>query len=103
MVILLFCLWLSAQHTPGRISNRLSAFPGAAADCTALYHTGVQASGVYTIKPNGSEAFNVYCEMKFGKSCANNSLIFTEISSSKANNFVSSQSTQKLMIYVASS
>ncbi|KFO58659.1 Angiopoietin-related protein 3, partial [Corvus brachyrhynchos] len=46
----------------------LSALPGAAADCTALYHTGVQASGVYTIKPNGSEAFNVYCEMKFGTS-----------------------------------
>ncbi|NWI59774.1 ANGL3 protein, partial [Calyptomena viridis] len=41
---------------------------GAAADCTALYHSGEQFSGVYTIKPNGSEAFDVYCEMKFGTS-----------------------------------
>ncbi|KAI1236893.1 hypothetical protein IHE44_0015151 [Lamprotornis superbus] len=58
-----------AQHTPSRISNRLFASPGAAADCTTLYHTGtVQDSGVYTIQPNGSEAFNVYCETKFGTS-----------------------------------
>ncbi|XP_009072386.1 PREDICTED: angiopoietin-related protein 3 [Acanthisitta chloris] len=39
---------------------------GAAPDCTALYHRGEQLSGVYTIKPKGSEAFSVYCEMKFG-------------------------------------
>ncbi|KFP79822.1 Angiopoietin-related protein 3, partial [Acanthisitta chloris] len=38
----------------------------AAPDCTALYHRGEQLSGVYTIKPKGSEAFSVYCEMKFG-------------------------------------
>ncbi|XP_017660922.1 PREDICTED: angiopoietin-related protein 3 [Lepidothrix coronata] len=41
---------------------------GAAPDCTALYHSGERFSGVYTIKPNGSEAFDVYCEMKFGTS-----------------------------------
>ncbi|NXI58017.1 ANGL3 protein, partial [Chloroceryle aenea] len=41
---------------------------GAAPDCTALYNSGVRSSGVYTIKPNGSEAFDVYCEMKFGSS-----------------------------------
>ncbi|XP_027738889.1 angiopoietin-related protein 3 [Empidonax traillii] len=41
---------------------------GAAPDCTALYHRGERFSGVYTIKPNGSEAFDVYCEMKFGTS-----------------------------------
>lgn len=55
----------SAVHRPTAGTDRAD---GAAADCTALYHTGVQASGVYTIKPNGSEAFNVYCEMKFGTS-----------------------------------
>ncbi|XP_074953490.1 angiopoietin-related protein 3 isoform X2 [Phalacrocorax aristotelis] len=38
---------------------------GAAPDCTALYSSGMESSGVYTIKPNGSEAFEVYCEMKF--------------------------------------
>ncbi|NXP46502.1 ANGL3 protein, partial [Heliornis fulica] len=41
---------------------------GATPDCTALYHSGTRSSGVYTIKPNGSEAFDVYCEMKFGSS-----------------------------------
>ncbi|NWX12720.1 ANGL3 protein, partial [Aegotheles bennettii] len=41
---------------------------GAAPDCTALYNSGTHSSGVYTIKPNGSEAFDVYCEMKFGTS-----------------------------------
>ncbi|XP_010082066.1 PREDICTED: angiopoietin-related protein 3 [Pterocles gutturalis] len=39
---------------------------GPAPDCTALYNSGRRSSGVYTIKPNGSEAFDVYCEMKFG-------------------------------------
>ncbi|NXV20916.1 ANGL3 protein, partial [Cepphus grylle] len=41
---------------------------GAAPDCTALYNSGVRSSGVYTIKPNGSESFDVYCEMRFGSS-----------------------------------
>ncbi|NXP82117.1 ANGL3 protein, partial [Ramphastos sulfuratus] len=41
---------------------------GVTPDCTALYNSGVRSSGVYTIKPNGSEAFDVYCEMKFGSS-----------------------------------
>ncbi|KFW02287.1 Angiopoietin-related protein 3, partial [Eurypyga helias] len=39
---------------------------GAALDCTALYNSGTRSSGVYTIKPNGSEAFDVYCEVKLG-------------------------------------
>ncbi|KFV74348.1 Angiopoietin-related protein 3, partial [Struthio camelus australis] len=43
-------------------------FLGAAPDCTALYNSGIRSSGIYTIKPNGSEAFDVYCEMKFGSS-----------------------------------
>ncbi|XP_021260864.1 angiopoietin-related protein 3 [Numida meleagris] len=41
---------------------------GAAPDCTALYNSGTRSSGIYTIKPNNSEAFDVYCEMKFGTS-----------------------------------
>ncbi|XP_067996865.1 angiopoietin-related protein 3 [Melanerpes formicivorus] len=48
----------AGSHTPD----------GVTPDCTALYNSGVRASGVYTIKPNGSEAFNVYCEMTFGSS-----------------------------------
>ncbi|XP_039567322.1 angiopoietin-related protein 3 [Passer montanus] len=56
----------SAVHRPTAGTYRADG--AAAADCTALYHSGVQASGVYTIQPNGSEAFNVYCEMKFGTS-----------------------------------
>ncbi|NXT03015.1 ANGL3 protein, partial [Jacana jacana] len=41
---------------------------GATPDCTALYNSGVRSSGVYTIEPNGSESFDVYCEVKFGSS-----------------------------------
>ncbi|XP_014794621.1 PREDICTED: angiopoietin-related protein 3 [Calidris pugnax] len=41
---------------------------GAAPDCTALYNSGIRSCGVYTIKPNGSESFDVYCEMKLGTS-----------------------------------
>ncbi|XP_008938841.1 PREDICTED: angiopoietin-related protein 3 [Merops nubicus] len=41
---------------------------GAAPDCTALSNSGLRSSGVYTIKPKGSEAFDVYCEMKLGTS-----------------------------------
>ncbi|NXY87410.1 ANGL3 protein, partial [Alcedo cyanopectus] len=60
-----------AEATPLPL-HRAAAAPsmarGAAPDCTALYNSGMRSSGVYTIKPNGSEAFDVYCEMKFGSS-----------------------------------
>ncbi|XP_006274772.1 angiopoietin-related protein 3 [Alligator mississippiensis] len=42
-------------------------FGGVATDCTAIYNTGEHSSGIYTIKPNGSEAFSVYCEMKMDR------------------------------------
>lgn len=102
IIPLFFCSSQLSTAQAGFLTGFLLASPGAAADCTALYHTGVQDSGVYTIQPNGSEAFSVYCEMKFGKSCASTSLSFTEISPSKPNNFVSSQITQKLGIYGSS-
>lgn len=60
--------WIKTYHIQTRICDcLLFAFPGAAPDCTALYNSGVRSSGVYTIKPNGSESFDVYCEVKFGK------------------------------------
>ncbi|NXJ66948.1 ANGL3 protein, partial [Rostratula benghalensis] len=52
-------------HNTTAVTNKSE---GAAPDCTALYSSGVRSSGVYTIKPNGSEPFSVYCEMKFGSS-----------------------------------
>ncbi|KFW94191.1 Angiopoietin-related protein 3, partial [Phalacrocorax carbo] len=58
----------STSHSFGICNCLLFSFLGAAPDCTALYSSGMQSSGVYTIKPNGSEAFDVYCEMKFGSS-----------------------------------
>ncbi|KAM4629243.1 angiopoietin-related protein 3 [Polymixia lowei] len=33
------------------------------ADCSELFDRGERNSGVYTVKPNQSEPFNVYCEM----------------------------------------
>ena len=35
-------------------------------DCTALYKKGERASGVYTIRPDGSPAFPVYCDLTDG-------------------------------------
>ena len=33
-----------------------------AKNCVELYHSGQRISGVYTIDPDGSGAFNVYCD-----------------------------------------
>ncbi|GAA6104475.1 angiopoietin-related protein 3 [Tachysurus ichikawai] len=33
------------------------------ADCSEVFHTGQRKSGVYPIKPNESEPFDVYCEI----------------------------------------
>ncbi|POI33880.1 hypothetical protein CIB84_002369 [Bambusicola thoracicus] len=49
-------------HNSTAVMHKLE---GATPDCTALYNSGTRSSGIYTIKPNGSEAFDVYCEMKF--------------------------------------
>uniref|UniRef100_A0A8D0HFJ2 Angiopoietin-related protein 3 n=1 Tax=Sphenodon punctatus TaxID=8508 RepID=A0A8D0HFJ2_SPHPU len=43
---------------------RAQEYNGGAPDCTATYNRGERSSGVYSIRPNGSEVFNVYCEMK---------------------------------------
>lgn len=60
--------WIKTHHVQNRICNSpVFAFLGATPDCTALYNSGTRSSGIYTIKPNSSEAFDVYCEMKFGK------------------------------------
>uniref|UniRef100_A0A8C7E594 Angiopoietin like 3 n=1 Tax=Naja naja TaxID=35670 RepID=A0A8C7E594_NAJNA len=37
---------------------------GNATDCTWIYNAGERSNGIYSIKPNGSKAFNVYCEME---------------------------------------
>lgn len=43
---------------------------GGARDCHQLYVAGQRASGVYTIQPDGSEPFPVFCDMTSGGSCA---------------------------------
>lgn len=35
-------------------------------DCSELFNRGEKTSGVYIIKPNGSEPFRVYCKMGLG-------------------------------------
>ena len=35
-------------------------------DCSELFDKGEANSGIYAIKPNQSEPFNVYCEMGSG-------------------------------------
>lgn len=36
-------------------------------DCSDLFNRGERNSGVYSVKPNLSEPFNVYCELTSGK------------------------------------
>lgn len=37
------------------------------ADCTTIYNKGEHTSGIYSIKPSNSQVFNVYCDVKSGK------------------------------------
>ncbi|NXI42239.1 ANGL3 protein, partial [Galbula dea] len=54
---------------PGHNITAVPHIPdGAAPDCTALYRSGARSSGVYTIRPQGSEPFQVYCQMTLGSS-----------------------------------
>ncbi|XP_020663412.3 angiopoietin-related protein 3 isoform X1 [Pogona vitticeps] len=45
-------------------TSKLQDHTGNATDCTWIYNRGERSSGIYSIKPKGSKAFNVYCEMK---------------------------------------
>ncbi|MBZ3869958.1 Angiopoietin-related protein 3 [Sciurus carolinensis] len=40
---------------------------GIPADCSAIYNRGEHMSGIYTIRPSNSQAFDVYCEIKSGE------------------------------------
>ncbi|XP_005337763.2 angiopoietin-related protein 3 [Ictidomys tridecemlineatus] len=39
---------------------------GIPADCSDIYKRGERTSGIYTIRPSNSQAFDVYCEVKSG-------------------------------------
>ncbi|XP_077005567.1 angiopoietin-related protein 3 [Tamandua tetradactyla] len=41
---------------------------GIPVDCTTIYNRGEQRSGMYAIRPNNSQVFNVYCDVKAGSS-----------------------------------
>ena len=45
-----------------RISTVITLYLSTAKNCVELYHSGQRISGVYTIDPDGSGAFNVYCD-----------------------------------------
>lgn len=53
LVLLIDCKWGCATDLPS--------------DCCELFTRGERASGMYTIKPNQSEPFMVYCDMDQGK------------------------------------
>lgn len=63
-------------------SENLHNFPkflfllGNATDCTWIYNSGERSNGIYSIKPNGSKAFDVYCEMERGMARYISSLLF---------------------------
>ncbi|XP_060087904.1 angiopoietin-related protein 3 [Heteronotia binoei] len=53
-----------AKNTHANITAKAQDYKGNATDCTWIYNRGEQSNGIYSIKPNRSKAFNVYCEMK---------------------------------------
>uniref|UniRef100_A0A8D0DXR9 Angiopoietin like 3 n=1 Tax=Salvator merianae TaxID=96440 RepID=A0A8D0DXR9_SALMN len=52
------------RSTKINTTNNASNAQGNASDCTGIYNRGGRSSGIYSIKPYGSKAFNVYCEMR---------------------------------------
>lgn len=46
-------------------------FSGLARDCHDLFVQGQRANGIYAIQPEGSQPFNVLCEMTSGESKRN--------------------------------
>ncbi|XP_067391679.1 angiopoietin-related protein 3 [Emydura macquarii macquarii] len=78
---------------PHNSTTSVQELNGVATDCTAIYNRGERTSGIYSIKPNGSEAFNVYCEMKSDSSWTviqnriNGSLDFNQTWENYANGF----------------
>ncbi|XP_039195022.1 angiopoietin-related protein 3 [Crotalus tigris] len=52
------------RHPALKKTSKNSNSRGNATDCTWVYNAGERSNGIYSIKPNGSMAFNVYCEME---------------------------------------
>ncbi|XP_013931407.1 PREDICTED: angiopoietin-related protein 3 [Thamnophis sirtalis] len=60
----LFSAMEDDRHPKLKKTAKNSNSRGNATDCTWIYNTGERSNGIYSIKPNGSKAFNVYCEME---------------------------------------
>ncbi|XP_028589081.2 angiopoietin-related protein 3 [Podarcis muralis] len=52
------------RQTKLNTTAKVQDYKGNATDCMWIYSRGERSSGIYSIKPRGSEAFNVYCEIK---------------------------------------
>ncbi|XP_054837544.1 angiopoietin-related protein 3 [Eublepharis macularius] len=55
-----------AMNTQANATTTTQEYKGNATDCTWIYNRGERSNGIYSIKPNRSKAFKVYCEMKTG-------------------------------------
>ncbi|XP_042318459.1 angiopoietin-related protein 3 isoform X1 [Sceloporus undulatus] len=52
------------RNTKLNATSKIQYYEGNATDCSWIYNSGERSNGIYSIKPRGSNAFNVYCEMK---------------------------------------
>ncbi|XP_062994083.1 angiopoietin-related protein 3 [Elgaria multicarinata webbii] len=52
------------RNTKLNTTAKVQEYKGNATDCTSIYNMSKIPNGIYSIKPSGSKAFNVYCEMK---------------------------------------
>ncbi|CAI5777023.1 Fibrinogen C-terminal domain-containing protein [Podarcis lilfordi] len=52
------------RQTKLNATAKVQDYKGNATDCMWIYSRGERSSGIYSIKPRGSEPFNVYCEIK---------------------------------------
>ncbi|XP_042318460.1 angiopoietin-related protein 3 isoform X2 [Sceloporus undulatus] len=55
------------RNTKLNATSKIQYYEGNATDCSWIYNSGERSNGIYSIKPRGSNAFNVYCEMKTGE------------------------------------
>ncbi|KAH0618547.1 hypothetical protein JD844_017866 [Phrynosoma platyrhinos] len=55
------------RNTKLNATSKIQYYEGNATDCSWIYNSGARSNGIYSIKPRGSNMFNVYCEMKTGE------------------------------------
>ena len=55
-------LYFHSAHLRATLLTKLSYFYSTVKNCAELHRSGQRINGIYTIKPDNSQAFDVYCD-----------------------------------------